>query len=99
MTTVALGRFSIDLDRNVTMVDGKQLYFSRRYYKALAFLVQHRGVIIEKRDLINLLGVTKHNYPEQVVMKVIRVLRREFEKLGLPEYIEVVPKAGYRFRE
>ena len=73
--------------------DGVAVAMTPKVFDLLLLLVQNSGHLVEKRDLLN------HLWPESFVEETnlnrnISVLRK---LLGDDEYIETVPKRGYRF--
>jgi DNA-binding winged helix-turn-helix (wHTH) protein len=72
---------------------GHEVYLRPKLYELLRVLVEHRGRVVEKDELMNLV------WPGQIVEESnltvsVNALRRE---LGGNEYIETIPRRGYRF--
>lgn len=79
------------------MKAGKALSLEPKALNVLVFLVENRGRLIEKRELID--AVWGDSFvTENVLTRVIAQLRKALEDgAGEVRYIETVPTRGYRF--
>ena len=93
----AFGPFRLDSEKRVLVRDGSPVPLAPKVAEALLALVQSAGHLVEKEELI------KRIWPDAIVEegnlnKNISFLRRVLgEWDGGREYIETVPKRGYRF--
>ena len=86
----------VHLRHEVVMLDGQAVTLSRIQYRVLALLLQHAGVVVPRAIIFTLLWGSPPKAPKRLLDSHIRHLRR---KLGVyADYIETVPKVGYRFR-
>jgi eukaryotic-like serine/threonine-protein kinase len=91
------GKFRLDPRERVIESAGQRLSITPKALDVLIMLVERRGRIVEKEDLM------KTVWPETFVEETnlsfnISVLRKLFGESGAePHFIETVPKRGYRF--
>ena len=91
------GSFRLETMERVLERDGRALPVAPKALDVLIVLVENRGRIVEKEDLM------KKVWPETFVEDNnlafnISVLRKLFGESGAsPQYIETVPRRGYRF--
>ena len=97
MRFYAFGPFRLDPEKRVLVRDGKPVPLAPKAIEALLVLVENAGHLVEKDDLI------KRVWPDAFVEegnlnKNIFFLRKVLgEWDGGREYIETVPKRGFRF--
>ncbi len=93
----AFGPFRLDSDKRILVRDGTPVCLAPKATEALLVLVENAGRLVDKGDLM------KRVWPDAFVEegnlnKNIFVLRKVLgEWDGSREYIETVPKRGYRF--
>ena len=92
------GRFRLDPVERVLLEDGRPLSLTPKALETLLFLVEHRGHIVEKDDLLK--RVWPDTFVEEgIIAQNVSALRKALD--DTPEgqrYIETVPKRGYRFK-
>ena len=93
--TFSFGDIHVDFAQHVVTRNEGPLTLALKEFEILHLLVQHRGEIVSReRMLEEVWGYDPGNFPEtRTVDNHIAKLRN---KVG-PEYIETVPKLGYRF--
>ena len=93
----AFGPFRLDSEKRVLVRDGTPVLLSPKIIEVLLVLVESAGHLVEKDDLIN--RVWPDAFVEEGSLnKNISLLRKLLgEWDGAREYIETVPKRGYRF--
>ncbi len=87
------GPFRIDLTERVLLREGQPVQLTPKAFETLLVLVQHCGHVVGKDELM------KRVWPDTFVEEVglarnISALRKILED----DYIETIPKRGYRFR-
>src|SRR6266478_7011078 len=87
------GPFHIDLEQRVLFPSGVAISLTQKAFDTLAILVARQGKIVDKSELIKMV------WPETFVeennlTQNISTLRKA---LGEGEYIETIPRRGYRF--
>jgi DNA-binding winged helix-turn-helix (wHTH) protein/Tol biopolymer transport system component len=91
------GPFRIDTAQRVLLREGKPVSLTPKAFEVLMFLVERRGRIVEKDELMN--RVWADSFVEEGNLKVtVSMLRKVLEESsGGPQLIETVPRRGYRF--
>jgi DNA-binding winged helix-turn-helix (wHTH) protein/Tfp pilus assembly protein PilF len=91
------GSFRLETVERVLERDGRALSVAPKALDVLIVLVENRGRIVEKEDLMR--KVWPQTFVEDNNLAFnISVLRKLFGESGAsPQYIETVPKRGYRF--
>jgi DNA-binding winged helix-turn-helix (wHTH) protein len=91
------GDFHLDTAERVIQRAGQPLSISPKALDVLIALIENRGRIVEKEDLMKKVW-TGTFVEENNLTSTIYVLRKLFgESAAAPRYIENVPKRGYRF--
>ncbi len=91
------GRFRLDRTERFLFQDGAAVPLSPRLFDTLLVLVENRGHVVEKNDLMqkvwNDVAVEENNLTQS-----ISALRKILgDNLDGPKFIETIPKRGYRF--
>lgn len=97
MATIhAFGPFRLDVEASVLFRDGRPVALGQRAVALLRILVEHPGALVSKDDLIEAawsgLAVEESNLSVQ-----ISALRRALGDAGGADWIETMPRRGYRF--
>lgn len=87
----------VDLKNFQVFKAGRAVRLEPKAVKALLFLIEHRGRLIEKRELLD--AVWEDTFvTENAMTKVIAKLRKTLgDGIKEAKYIETVPTRGYRF--
>ena len=90
------GSFRIDTAERVLLREGKPVSLTPKALEVLILLVESSGHIVEKEELIN--RVWSDSFVEEGNLKVtVSMLRKVLEGPGEQQFIETVPRRGYRF--
>ena len=90
------GSFRIDTAERVLLREGKPVSLTPKAFEVLILLVESSGHIVEKEELIN--RVWSDSFVEEGNLKVtVSMLRKVLESPGEQQFIETVPRRGYRF--
>src|SRR5260370_11415015 len=93
----AFGPFLLDATECLLTLDGKPVTLAPKAFEALLMLVENAGHLIDKDDLMKRLWPDTF-VEEANVAKHVSLLRRILsEATNGREYIETIPKRGYRF--
>lgn len=89
--------FRIDMAKRSLFYNGQDLQIKSKAFETLLFLVQRRGEIVTKSELLSAVWtdifVEENNLTQQ-----ISALRRKFRECGEEdEFIITIPKQGYKF--
>jgi len=91
------GPFRLDLSERLLVRNGKAVQLSPKVFETLAFLVENRGHVLEKDELIKRLWPDTFVEESSLAQNIFQ-LRRALNGGGSSrKYIETVPKRGYRF--
>ena len=91
------GRFEYDSEQRLLLRDGETVPLVPKAIDTLHVLLEQRGRIVDKSDLIKLV------WPDTTVEEIglarnISILRKALgDELGETPYIETIPRRGYRF--
>jgi DNA-binding winged helix-turn-helix (wHTH) protein/Tol biopolymer transport system component len=93
----AFGPFLLDVSERLLALEGKPVALAPKAFEALVILVENAGHLIDKDDLMKRLWPDSF-VEEGNVAKHVSLLRKVLsEATDGREYIETVPKRGYRF--
>jgi len=93
----AFGPFLLDASECLLILDGKPVPLAPKAFEALVILVENAGHLVDKDDLMKRLWPDSF-VEEANVAKHVSLLRKVLsEATNGREYIETVPKRGYRF--
>src|ERR1041385_4170507 len=92
------GPFQLDTIERVLRGNGHEIFLRQKSYEVLLVLVENSGHIVEKETLMRRCWpdsiVEEANIPQNI-SALRKILRKEG---GNEQYIETIPKRGYRFR-
>lgn len=94
---VRFDAFEVDCDNRQVRKHGLVVELGSRYFDALALLVARRGELVTKDAFMDKVW---HGIPvtDEALTQCIRTLRRALgDDAANPQFIETVPKHGYRF--
>jgi DNA-binding winged helix-turn-helix (wHTH) protein/TolB-like protein/Flp pilus assembly protein TadD len=96
-TFYEFGPFRLEPDEHLLLCENKSLPLAPKAFDLLIFLVQNPGRLLTKDQIMR--AVWPDSFVEDANLTVwISVLRKVLgEGDGVPQYIETVPKKGYRF--
>ena len=91
------GPFRLDLMQRILLRNGQHVPLTLKAYETLLVLVENSGRILEKEELLN--QVWPDAFVEEATLaKNVSTLRKVLaEGDGTRDYIETIPKRGYRF--
>src|SRR5262245_53657178 len=90
------GAFRLDSDERLLTCDGEPVRLQAKAFDTLLVLVQNNGRLISKEDLLGQVWADAF-VEENNLTKNIYALRKALNDGG-EEFIETVPRRGYRFR-
>jgi DNA-binding winged helix-turn-helix (wHTH) protein/TolB-like protein len=91
------GGFSLDAANRLLLREGRVVPLKPKVVETLLVLVEHRGEVLDKESLIKTLWPDTF-VEESNLTQNIYVLRKTLgETPGAPEFIETIPRRGYRF--
>jgi TolB-like protein/DNA-binding winged helix-turn-helix (wHTH) protein/tetratricopeptide (TPR) repeat protein len=96
--TLAFGPFQLDVSRRILTRSGELVPLEPKVIETLVVLVEGDGRLVSKDELLE--RVWPDTFVEEgSLSRNVSTLRKALgDRQGLDEYIETVPKRGYRFR-
>ena len=94
---VGIGRVELDLDAHLCFVDGGELPLTLQEFRLLAYLIQGRGRVRTREDLLSDVWNASPELETRTVDTHVKRLRDKLGEAG--DIIETVRGLGYRIRE
>lgn len=95
--TYEIGPFSVLPDERRLLFDGKQIALTPKAFDILLLLIQHSGQVLEKKEIMDQIWPDAF-VEEATLAQNIFILRKALgENATGVQYIETIPKRGYRF--
>ena len=91
------GPFQIDIDRRVFLREGRIIALAPKLFDTLFLLVEHRGQLLEKDQLMNQLWPDTFVEESNLARNISQLRKILGEGTPNESYIETVPKRGYVF--
>ena len=91
------GEFTLDADQKVLLLQGKAVLLAPKVVETLLTLVQNRGRIIEKQELMTRLWPDTFVEESNLTYTILQLRKTLGDDARHPRFIETVPKRGYRF--
>ena len=85
----------VHLRHQLVMLDGQEIALTRMEHRLLTLLVERAGEVAPRAIILTRLWGALPKTHKRSLAFHMRALRR---KLGAYQYIETVPRVGYRFR-
>ncbi len=96
-TTLALGPYTLDLDRQQVACQGAAIELTAFEFRLLDYLARHRERVVSKQELADYLYPHEEDRDSNVLEVLIGRLRRKLDPAGRWAPIETVRGRGYRF--
>ena len=96
-TFLDFGPFRLDSDERVLLCEGKPVPLSPKSFDMLLVLVENRGRLLKKDDLMKLVWPDSFVEEGNLSHHVFTVRKALGDEKGAAKYIETVPRRGYRF--
>ena len=87
--------FILNTSNNTIEKDGKIIELTKNEYKILKYMVQNRGKILSREDIMECLRESESFIDDNTLTVNITRLRNKLEELGLKELIETKRGQGY----
>ena len=91
------GPFRIDLERYLLLRDGEPISLSPKVFETLLFLVQNRGRVGKKDEIINSVWPDTFVEESNLAQNVFLLRKALGEEKNEHRYIVTIPGVGYRF--
>jgi DNA-binding winged helix-turn-helix (wHTH) protein/Tfp pilus assembly protein PilF len=91
------GPFRLDLEQKLLTYEGETVPLAPKVFETLVLLIENKGRVVKKDEMIKTLWPDRY-VEESNLTQNIFMLRKIFgEAPGKHQYIETIPKRGYRF--
>ena len=90
--------FILNTSNNTIEKDGKIIELTKNEYKILKYLVQNRGKIVSREDIMECLWESENFIDDNTLTVNITRLRNKLEELELKELLETKRGRGYIFK-
>jgi DNA-binding winged helix-turn-helix (wHTH) protein/tetratricopeptide (TPR) repeat protein len=91
------GPFQIDLDRYLLLRDGNLVPLSPKVFETLIFLIEHRGSVVKKEDIMNRVWPDTFVEESNLAQNIFLLRKALGEEKNEHRYIITIPGVGYRF--
>lgn len=94
---IVIDRYSFDFGNMLFLVGGEKVELSKTEQKLLALLVENRGRVLRRAELVDRIWTDGAEYVDENALSV--TVKRLRDKLGAQEYIKTVYGIGYSWVE
>src|ERR1700704_6360866 len=77
--------------------DGNRVALAPKAFDVLAYLVEHAGQLVTQDEILEALWSETYVNPEVLRKYILEIRRTLGDRPDNPEFVETVPKRGYRF--
>ena len=91
------GPFRVDLERYLLLRDEKSIPISPKVFETLVFLIQHRGDVVKKDDIISKVWPDTFVEESNLAQNIFLLRKALGEEKTEHRYIITIPGVGYRF--
>src|SRR5215475_5596793 len=89
--------FRLDPANHVLWCDGDRVPVAPKSFDVLAYLVEHAGRVVTQDEILEALWSETYVNPEILRKYILEIRKTLGDRPDKPEFIETVPKRGYRF--
>src|SRR5258708_26022948 len=89
--------FRLDTANLLLWRDGVRVPLAPKAFDVLAYLVEHAGRLVTQDEILEALWSETYVNPEVLRKYILEVRKALGDRPNNPEFIETVPKRGYRF--
>jgi TolB-like protein/DNA-binding winged helix-turn-helix (wHTH) protein/Flp pilus assembly protein TadD len=89
--------FRLDTANHLLWRDGERVPLAPKAFDVLAYLVEHAGQLVTQDEILEALWSETYVNPEVLRKYILEIRKALGDRPGNPEFIETMPKRGYRF--
>ncbi|HEY4046800.1 MAG TPA: winged helix-turn-helix domain-containing protein [Acidobacteriaceae bacterium] len=89
--------FRLDQSNHILWRDGERVPVAPKGFDVLAYLVEHAGRVVTQNEILGAVWPETHVNPEVLRKYILEIRKALGDRPGNPEFIETLPKRGYRF--
>src|SRR5215467_13551176 len=97
MNVRAFKSFRLDPANHILLRDGERIPIAPKAFDLLAYLVDRGGRLVSQDEILEALWPDTHVNPEVLRKYVLEIRKVLGDRPNAPEFIETLPKRGYRF--
>jgi len=91
------GSFCLDPEQRLLSYEGQPVLMAPKVFKTLLLLVEQSGRIVEKDEMMNVLWPDRYVEEANLTQNIFTLRKLLGEGQSREQYIETIPKRGYRF--
>ncbi len=93
------GPFRLDLEQRLLSHEGETVALAPKVFETLVLLIEHKGRLVKKEDMMKVLWPDRYVEESNLTQNIflLRKILGEGDGSGKAQYIETIPKRGYRF--
>src|SRR5215813_10867893 len=89
--------FRLDTANHLLWRDGNRVPVTPKAFDVLSYLVKHAGRVVTQDEILEALWSETYVNPEILRKYILEIRKTLGDRPDKPEFIETVPKRGYRF--
>ena len=89
--------FRLDMANHILWRDGDRVPIAPKSFDVLAYLIEHAGSVVRQDEILEALWPETYVNPEVLRKYILEIRRALGDRAEHPEFIETLPKRGYRF--
>jgi TolB-like protein/DNA-binding winged helix-turn-helix (wHTH) protein/Flp pilus assembly protein TadD len=89
--------FRLDMANHILWRDGDRVPIAPKSFDVLAYLVEHADSVVTQDEILEALWPETYVNPEVLRKYILEIRRALGDRAEDPEFIETLPKRGYRF--
>jgi TolB-like protein/DNA-binding winged helix-turn-helix (wHTH) protein/Tfp pilus assembly protein PilF len=89
--------FRLDTENHTLWRDGERVPMAPKPFDVLAYLIQNAGRVVTQDEMLEALWPETYVNPEVLRKYILEIRKALGDRVGAPEFIETLPKRGYRF--
>src|SRR5215469_17682042 len=95
--TQSFGSFRLDRANHCLWKDTERVSITPKAYDVLCHLVEHSGRLVTPDEMLEAIWADTYVNPEVLRKYILEVRKALGDKTDAPQFVETVPKRGYRF--
>src|SRR5918999_2492961 len=93
----AFGPFRLDLEQRLLSHEGETVALAPKVFETLLLLIERRGRVVTKEEMMKILWPDRYVEVSNLTQNIFMLRKMLGEESGKAQYIETIPKRGYRF--
>src|SRR5690348_13949090 len=89
--------FRLDTTNHILWRNGDRVPVAPKSFDVLAYLIEHAGRVVTQDEILEALWAETYVNPEVLRKYILEIRKTLGDRPENPEFIETVPKRGYRF--